>query len=231
MATPKEKAGKAMFAMFRPGKYMQSKADEKQAAAELENANRMREEAFGIANQLNWEPDYVSDLVKPYQKAQSPLARSFLESLLTGANPSMVQSTRLGAPRLQAGAQSRFDEQTGGFDSLLARQREIEKQTPWAPGTYGHAPAVYKLPEPEPPPPPAASKPIDKSGSTPESMGQVMDAWGITPEFEAQVHSAAEAAGTNRVTEQAGEAWYPDEYLERLKAAGINVNPRTGKAF
>lgn len=152
MATPKEKLGKAAFAASRPGKYMQSKADEKAAAAELANAERMREEAFGIANQLNWNPDYVSDLVQPYQKAQSPVARSFLESLLTGSNPSMVQSTRLGANRLQAGAQAGFDQQTGGWDQLLARQREADQQTPWAPKTYGHAPAVVKLPEPEAPP-------------------------------------------------------------------------------
>jgi hypothetical protein len=189
VATPKEKLGKATFAMFRPGKYMQSKADEKAAAAELANAERMRAEAFGIANQLNWEPDYVSDLVQPYQKAQSPVARSFLESLLTGANPSMVQSTRLGANRLQAGAQAGFDEQTGGWDQLLARQREADQQTPWAPKTYGHAPAVHKLPQAAPP---AAAPP---GPSTPE------------------------------------EAWYPDEYLERLRAAGIEIDPRTGKPF
>lgn len=200
MASPKEKLGKATFAMFRPGKYMQAQADQKAADQQVRNAERLRQEGMDLAQRLNWEPDYVSDLVKPYQKAQSPLARSFLESLLTGANPSMVQGTRLGANRLRAGDQAGFDDQFGGMDQLLARQRELETQTPWAPGTYGHAPAVQKLPDAPPPAP--APAPIDKSGSTPESVAQLQDAWGLG-----------------------------DEYLERLKAAGVEINPRTGKPF
>ena len=155
MASPKEKLGKAAFAMFRPGKYMQAQADQKAADKQVENAERLRQEGMDLTQQLNWEPDYVSDLMAPYQRTQSPVARSFLESLLTGANPSMVSSTRHGADRLRAGAQAGFDEQTGGWDSLLARQREIESQTPWAPKKFD-APAVLKLPQPQAPEPPGA---------------------------------------------------------------------------
>jgi hypothetical protein len=186
VATPKEKFGKGMFAMLRPGKYMEAKANEKSAAAQLANAERFRQEGMDLAQQLNWEPDYVSDLMGPYQRTQSPVSRQFLESLLSGANPSMVQGTRLGGNRLQAGAQRRFDEQTGGFDQLLARQREVEQQTPWAPKKFA-APAVVKIPKQTPAAPAAPP----------------------TPE----------------------EAWYPDEYLERLRAAGIEIDPRTGKPF
>jgi hypothetical protein len=168
------------------GKFITAKMDQKAADKQARNANRMRRESMDLVQRLNWEPDYVSDLAQPFKKAQSPVARSFLESLLTGANPSMVQSTRLGANRLQAGAQAGFDQQTGGWDELLARQREVEQQTPWAPKTYGHSPAVQKLP-PDTPAPPGPS----------------------TPE----------------------EAWYPDEYLERLRAAGIEIDPRTGERF
>ena len=169
MASKKEKARKAGFAILRPGKFMQSLADEKAAAEQLKHAEEMRQESFDLANQLNWEPDYVSDLVQPYQKTQSPLARSFLESLLTGANPSMVSSTRHGANRLQAGAQARFDDQFGGWDQLLARQREVDKQTPWAPKTYGHAPAVVKLPEPQAPEAPA---PVQFTPADTAALGQ-----------------------------------------------------------
>jgi hypothetical protein len=123
---------------------MEAKAAEEEAAENLKNAERLRAEGMDLAKQLNWEPDYVSDLMGPYQKAQSPVARSFLESLLTGANPSMVQGTRLGADRLRAGAQAQFDDQFGGWEQLLARQRELERQTPWAPGKFS-APAVMPL--------------------------------------------------------------------------------------
>ncbi|HYC44477.1 MAG TPA: hypothetical protein VED01_03235 [Burkholderiales bacterium] len=123
---------------------MQSKADEKAAAANLRNAERLRAEGMDLAKQLNWEPDYVSDIMPAYQKAQSPVSRAFLESILTGANPSMVSSTRHGADRLRRGAQAGFDQQFGGWEELLARQRAAEQAMPWAPGKFS-APAVMPL--------------------------------------------------------------------------------------
>lgn len=141
----RERAGNAAFAIFRPGKFMQSRADQKEADRNRADAERFRQEGMDLAKQLNWEPDLISDIMPAYRKAESPVARSFLESLLTGANPSSIPSTRLGADRLQRGAQARFDAQTGGWDELLARQRQLEQETPWAPGTYGGAPAVIPL--------------------------------------------------------------------------------------
>lgn len=233
MASPKEKFGKGVFALLRPGKYMQAKADEKAADEQAANAERMREESFDIANRLHWEPDYVSDLVKPYQKAESPLARSFLESLLTGANPSMVQSTRLGAPRLQAGAQHRFDGQFGGFDKLLERQRAIESRSPWeqpwAQGTYGHAPAVHKLQDLGQPAP-AAQGPtladgtplssVDKNASTPEDAAHLSEAWGLPQEYTDKLRSGFNQAGsTPEAAAQLAEAWgLPPEYVADIRA-------------
>jgi len=123
----------AAFAIFRPGKFMESKAQRDAAEKDLANAEQMRSAAMELARRQNWEPHYVSDLMPDYKKAESPVARAFLESLLTGTNPSSVQSTRLGAARLKAGAQQGFDQQFGGWDKLIARQRELEQETPWAP--------------------------------------------------------------------------------------------------
>lgn len=141
----RERAGNAAYAIFRPGKFMQSKADQKEADRNRADAERFRQESMDLAKQLNWEPDYVSDLVGPYQRTQSPLARGFLESLLTGANPSMVSSTRQGADRLRAGAQAQFNDQFGGWDQLLERQRAAAEAQPWAPKGKFTAPAVVPL--------------------------------------------------------------------------------------
>jgi hypothetical protein len=212
-----DKFGKGMFAVLRPGKFMESKANEKAAAAELANAERFRREGMDLAQRLNWEPDYVSDLMGPYQQTQSPVSRGFLESLLTGANPSMVQGTRLGSNRLKAGAQAQFDAQTGGFDQLLARQREVEKQTPWAPGKFA-APAVVRLP-PDPPAPPAPP-PIDKNASTPEDAARLAEAWGLPQDYVDQLRSGFNQQGsTPEAAAQLAEAWgLPDDYAEQIRA-------------
>lgn len=115
-----------------PHKAIEVRAQQKAAQQQLEEARRLRQQSLDLAQNLNWQPNYVSDAIKPYQRAQSPVARSFLESLLTGANPSMVQSTRLGADRQKAAAQGAFNQQFGGWDQLEAQQRQLARDTPWA---------------------------------------------------------------------------------------------------
>lgn len=122
----------ALFAAHRPGKYMQAKADEREADRNRKDAERFRQESVDFAKGLDWSPSLVGDVMPTYQRTESPLARSFLESILTGANPSSIPSTRLGAPQLRAGAQGQFDQQFGGWDELLARQRAAEQAMPWA---------------------------------------------------------------------------------------------------
>jgi hypothetical protein len=140
----RDRAGNAAFAIFRPGKFMESKAAGKQADQDRADAERFRQEAMDLSKQLSWEPDYVSDIMPNYQRAQSPLARSYLESMLTGANASSIPSTRPGAQQLRAGAQGQFDQQFGGWEQLLERQRAAERAMPWAPGKFS-APAVMPL--------------------------------------------------------------------------------------
>lgn len=186
----REKAGNIALGVLHPAKAIQVRAEQKAAAEGLKAARDLRRENLGIVDQLNWEPDYVSDLVKPYQKAQSPVARSFLESLLTGANPSMVSSTRHGGDRLRAGAQARFDDQFGGWDALLARQREVERQTPWAPNTYGGAPAVHKLPPPAPEPAWMGQVRADPNGRTPEGAAALQQMWGFDEDYWKRLEEA-----------------------------------------
>jgi hypothetical protein len=105
-----------------------AKAAKKTARA---NAQARQQGMDLIANQ-DWEPDLASDHVAPYQRSQSPVARGFLESFLTGANPAAVQGTRAGAGLARGQAQDSFRRDYGGWDDLRAKQREMEQSTPWA---------------------------------------------------------------------------------------------------
>lgn len=140
------KGGDIAFGLIRPGKALEAQAKKEQAKKDLANAQQMRQQGMDLAGKLNWEPNYVSSMIGPYQKTVSPIARSFLESLLTGASPSNVQGTRLGADRQKAAAQSNFDQQFGGWDALQARQQAAEQATPWA-VKPPQAPAVRMLPD------------------------------------------------------------------------------------
>lgn len=180
-----ERARNAAFAVFRPGKFLQNKADQKEAERNRADAERFRQEGVDLVNQLNWEPDYVSDIMPAYQRAQSPVARAFLESMLTGTNPSSISPTRHGANRLRAGAQAGFDRQFGGWDDLLRQQREAEQATPWAPGKFT-APAVQKLPPREQPqdPPWLDAVRRDPNGQTEEGAAAIQDMWGLGPDSD-----------------------------------------------
>lgn len=193
------KAGDIALGVLHPAKAIQVKAEKEAADKALKAARGLRKENLDLAGQLNWEPDYVSDIMPAYQRAQSPVARSFLESLLTGANPSMVQGTRLGADRLRAGAQANFDAQTGGWDALLARQREVERETPWAPGKFS-APAVQKLPQQSKEPPWMGAVRKDPNGQTEAGAAALQEMWGFGPD---------------------------DEYWDQLEAATGRPVPRT----
>lgn len=177
------KLGNLAFGVIRPDKYMESQANKEAAAQQLKNAEEMRRGALNLTQQMNWQPNYVSDAIRPYQRAQSPVARSFLESLLTGANPSMVQSTRLGADRQKAAAQGAFNQQFGGWDQLEAQQRQLAQQTPWA-VTPPQTP-VQKLPNDY-----APEAPVDKSGSTPEAVAELQKRWGADDDYWKRLEAA-----------------------------------------
>lgn len=113
----------------------------KGAQQTLRDARENRDQGLAYAAGLDWEPELISDHVPTYQRSTSPIADAFLQSLLTGSNPGLVQGTRNGAPQLKAAAQRNFDQETGGFDQLRARQREMEASTPWA-GTPFSGPRI-----------------------------------------------------------------------------------------
>jgi hypothetical protein len=108
-----------------------AKQQERSGKTAARDAREDRERGVWMASQQDWTPEYASDHIGTYQRSQSPVADAFLQSLLSGDNPSAVQGTRNQAPQMKARAQQRFDRNTGGWDALRARQAEMQASTPW----------------------------------------------------------------------------------------------------
>lgn len=116
---------------------------QKKAAAQTKkDAQKNRQQGLDFVSGMDWEPELLSDYVPTYQRSQSPVADAFLMSLITGDNPATIQGTRNGAGALRNATQARFDANTGGYDALRARQREMEASVPWAPKQQFTEPAV-----------------------------------------------------------------------------------------
>lgn len=81
---------------------------------------------------LNWDPEYVSSHVQPYQRSSSPVARGYLESMLTGASPDMIRGTAPGAGAARSNAALEFARQYGSHDQQLGQERQALSQQPWA---------------------------------------------------------------------------------------------------
>lgn len=117
----------------------------KQSKKELREAKYDRERAVDMAANANYNPFLVSDVIDPYQRSQSPVARGYLESFLTGANPQTVQGTRANAAPAQQAAQGQFNQAYGGWDQLRAQQREMEQSTPWDIKPFKEAPVSEEM--------------------------------------------------------------------------------------
>jgi len=80
---------------------------------------------------LERDPTYVSELTGPYQRSQSPVARAYLESLLTGQNADAANSPWSDpGDRNKAVLSSRGT--FGAYDDLVARGVADRGKTPWA---------------------------------------------------------------------------------------------------
>lgn len=75
---------------------------------------------------FDWNPEYVSQHAPQFQRTESPVARAYLESFLTGSNPMAIQGTRAGADVARQNAQNLFNQRYGGWDALRARQEAID---------------------------------------------------------------------------------------------------------
>ncbi len=89
-------------------------------------AKKAREQNQRFIDQLDWEPEYASDHVKPYQKTQSPVARAYLESTLLGVNPDTTWSGDTNAKYKLAAQQRTKDNLFGTPEQLAAQSKAVQ---------------------------------------------------------------------------------------------------------
>lgn len=113
-----------------------------------EEAARNKRRNTQMVEGMDWTPTYANNLMSgggQYKKTESPLAESYLQSILTGSNPDMVFS---GSPNAGAVKQEKIAaraDQFGSPDELLARQRKVQSANPyqtWTPDDPRYAESV-----------------------------------------------------------------------------------------
>ncbi len=114
------------FASLVQGKYAKDAAKK---AAEL--AEKQQKAGMQLVNELDYEPMYASERVPTFQRSQSPVARSYLESFLAGNNPSATFSGAPNAKVTKMRQQGAQDQMFGTMQQRIAAQRAMEAETPW----------------------------------------------------------------------------------------------------
>ncbi len=99
--------------------------------AKKSDAKKNEKDRLKAINQLDWQPAYASEYAPTFKKAESPVARSFIESFLSGANPAAIRPGTPGAQVAKATAQAQQNEMFGTPQERVARQRQLEQETPW----------------------------------------------------------------------------------------------------
>lgn len=106
------------------GKVQENKRNQKAADA----ARRQR---FEMIDKIDWEPMYASQTVPQYQKSQSPLARSVIDSFLMGNNPNATMSTAPNAALIKARQQEQQNQMFGTPEQRLAQQNAVTSTNPY----------------------------------------------------------------------------------------------------
>lgn len=94
---------------------------------ELQRANEAK---------MDFTPAYVGDSIGPYQRSSSPVARAYLESLMTGQNKQAAASP-WADPTAGQRAENSFEKTYGPYEALVARGARERSATPWETKTPG----------------------------------------------------------------------------------------------
>jgi hypothetical protein len=86
---------------------------------------------LALLDSLDWQPEYASQHVPTYQKTQSPIARSYLESMLLGQNPDSTFSGATNAKYKKAAQQRTMDSLYGSMPQRAAESARVQQETPW----------------------------------------------------------------------------------------------------
>lgn len=94
-------------------------------------AEKNRKQGIDMIKSMDWEPMYASETVPTYQRTQSPVARSYLESFLMGNNPNATFSGAPNAKLTKERQQAAQNQMFGTPEQRVAQQRAYEATTPW----------------------------------------------------------------------------------------------------
>jgi hypothetical protein len=105
--------------------------EKKAAKRNAEYAKQQQRAGMQLINELDYEPEYASNHVPTYQRSQSPVARAYLESFLSGDNPDTISPTAPNAIARRQAAQTRQNAMYGTPQERLAQQNAYFAQQPW----------------------------------------------------------------------------------------------------
>lgn len=96
-----------------------------------EAAENDRKQRMAMIESMDFEPMYASNTTPTFQRTQSPVARSYLESFLMGTNPNATFSGSPNAKAMQASQQRQENATFGTPQERAQRQQQILQETPW----------------------------------------------------------------------------------------------------
>jgi hypothetical protein len=101
------------------------------AKKEREQAQRDADTRQKLLASLDYEPMYASQTTPTYQRTQSPVARSYIESFLTGSNPDATFSGSPNANYQKSQQQTAQNKAFGTPQQRIAQQRSFLQEQPW----------------------------------------------------------------------------------------------------
>lgn len=113
------------------GSYYDMQQAQKGLSRNIDEEEKARQERLKLLDSLDWEPEYASAHVPTYQKTKSPIARSYLESLLLGQNPDATFEGATNAKYKKAAQQRTMDNLYGTLPARAAEARAVQAETPW----------------------------------------------------------------------------------------------------
>lgn len=94
-------------------------------------AAKQRKKDMDLLQGLEWDPMYASDRVPTYQKSESPIADSYINSFLLGNNPNATFSGAPNAGIVKGQQQAAQNAQFGTPEERLAREKTLLGAQPW----------------------------------------------------------------------------------------------------
>lgn len=95
------------------------------------SAEKMRTANINLLKEIDYEPEYAANHVPTYQKANSPVSRSYIDSMLLGNNPDAVSSVRPAAGLQKRAAQQSQNKMFGTPAARAEQQKAYMAATPW----------------------------------------------------------------------------------------------------